>query len=320
MKVIPRLLYLGCFIGLGAVSALALDRMVHPSMSAILLRAVFLAAVCAAPGLIWRRLWPLAIVLLPVGCYFLLRTTVPLPAAVHGLGGQLDFYMGQLRQGATAYEATVFPLPVGEFPELRVLLAFSAYWLFAAAAFLALSLRRAVPAVVLVLAMLGFGLTVDDASRALWLALLFAILSVCLIVICRGLARGSWRPRDIVAGGLVGVVASVLALGLMLGAPSVAATPWQDWRVWDPFGRGGSVYTFNWLQNYPLLLDPRENKVIMQVRSPLPAYWRANALDTFTGTAWVTSQAFLFRMEGTTVANGYTYVLPPTELTPAGRP
>jgi transglutaminase-like putative cysteine protease len=147
---------------------------------------------------------------------------------------------------------------------------------------------------------------------------LFGVLSVCLIVICRGLARCSWRPRDIVTGGLVGVAASVLALALMLGAPSVAATPWQDWRAWDPFGQGGTTYTFNWLQNYPLLLDPSKSVVIMQVRSPLPAYWRANALDTFTGTAWVTSQAFLFRMEGTTVANGYTYVLPPTELMPAG--
>lgn len=318
MKVLPRFLYLGCFIGLGAVSALALDRVVQPSMSAVFLRAVFLAAVCAAPGLIWRRLWPLAIVLLPVGCYFLLRTTVPLPAVVHGLGGQLDFYLDHLRQGAATYETTFFPLPVGEFPELRVLLAFSAYWLFAAAAFLALSLRRAVPAVVLVLTLLGFGLTVDDTSRVLWAALLFGILSVCLMVICRGLARGSWRLRDIVAGGLVGVAASVLALGLMLGAPSVAATPWQDWRTWDPFGQGGTTYTFNWLQNYPLLLDPSKSVVIMEVRSPLPAYWRANALDTFTGTAWVTSQAFLFRMEGTTVANGYTYVLPPTELMPPG--
>ncbi len=287
-------------------------------MSAVLLRAVFIAAACAAPGLIWRRLWPLAIVLLPLGCYFLLRTTVPLPTTVHGLGNHLDFYLSQLRQGATAYETTLFPLPVGEFPALRALLAFSAYWLLAAAAFLALSLRRAIPAVVLVLALLGYGLTVDDKPRVLWPALLFGVLSVCLIVICRGLARGSWRPRDVATGGLIGVAASVLALGLMLGAPSVAATPWQDWRSWDPFRQGAPAYTFNWLQNFPGLLDPSNNFVVMQVRSPLPAYWRANALDTFTGTAWVTSQAFLSRVEGTTGANGYIYTLPATELMPAG--
>jgi transglutaminase-like putative cysteine protease len=318
VRVLPRFLYLGCFIALGAVSALALDRVVQPSMSAVLLRAVFLAAFCAAPGLIWRRLWPLAIVLLPVGCYFLLRTTVPVPTSVHGLGGQLDFYLSQLRQGITAYETTLFPLPVREFPELQVLLAFSAYWLFAAAAFLALSLRRAVPAVVLVLTLLGYGLTTDNAPRVLWPALVFGVLSVCLIVICRGLTRGSWRPRDIATGGLVGVAAAVLALGLMLGAPSVAATPWQDWRTWDPFGQGTSMYTFNWLENYPLWLDPSKNVVIMQVRSPLPTYWRANALDTFKGTAWVTSQAFLSSVQETTGANGYTYALPPTELMPAG--
>ena len=99
MRVLPRFLYLGCFIGLGAVAALALDRVVEPSMSAVLLRAVFLAAVCAAPGLVWRRLWPLAIILLPLGCYFLLRTTLPLPSSVEGFAEQFRFYMGQVQQG-----------------------------------------------------------------------------------------------------------------------------------------------------------------------------------------------------------------------------
>ena len=318
MRILPRFLYLGCFIGLGAVAALALDRVVEPSMSAVLLRAVFLAAVCAAPGLVWRRLWPLAIILLPLGCYFLLRTTLPLPLSVEGFAEQFRFYMGQVQQGGATYKAALFPLPVGDFPELKVLFAFSTYWLMGAAAFLALSLRRAVPAVVLVLALLGYGLTVDASSRVLWPALLFAVLAVCLIVVCRGLTREGWRLRDVVAGGMVGVVGALLALGLLLGAPSVAATPWQDWRAWDPFGQGGSVYTFNWLQNYPRLLDPTKDMAIMRVESPLPSYWRANALDTFTGTAWVTSQAFLLRIEAAKDDEGFVFSLPETELMPSG--
>jgi len=320
MRVVPRLVYLACFIALGAVSAVALDRVVEASMSADLLRAVFLAAICAVPGLLKRRLWPITLILLPLGCYLVLRTTVPLPAQVEGLGEELRYFGEQLQSGASAYKAALFPLPVDDYPGLELILAFSLYWVIAAAGLLALGLQRPVWAVVLTLAVLGYSLTVDTSSKALWIALLFAVLSVCLIVICRGLARPSWRLRDAMAGGAVGVAGSLLAFGLLTAAPSVAATPWQDWRTWDPFGQGGSVYTFNWLQNYPRLLDENNDIAIMRVVSPLPSYWRASALDTFTGTAWVTSQAFLLRVEGTADADGrYHFDLPETELMPEGR-
>ena len=127
----------------------------------------------------------------------------------------------------------------------------------------------------------------------LWLALLFLILAACLLVLSRGLEREVWRLRDTLAGGATGIAAALLALFLLGAAPSAVATPWQDWRAWDPFRQGGSVYTFNWLQNYPTLLDPAKNVAIMRIESPSPSYWRANALDTFTGSAWVSSQAFL---------------------------
>jgi hypothetical protein len=155
-------------------------------------------------------------------------------------------------------------------PELRLLLAVSVYWMIGLAAFLALSLRKAVPALVLTLVLLGFSLTVDSASRVLWLALVFLILAACLLVFSRGIERARWRLRDVLAGGAVGVVAIFLALALLGAAPSAVATPWQDWRAWDPFRQNGSVYSFNWLQNYPGLLDPGKNVVIMRVESPAP--------------------------------------------------
>jgi transglutaminase-like putative cysteine protease len=319
MKALPRFTYFVCFVGLGAVAAVALNRATEPSMSADLLRAVFLAAICAGPGLIHRRLWPLAIVLLPLGCYLVLRTTIPLTAEVDGFVDQLRYYADQLRQGASTYRTAFFPLPVADYPELQLLLAFTEYWVTAAAAFLALSFRRPVAAVVLLLAVMGYSLTVDTSSRALWPALLFAVLAVCLLVICRGLSREGWRLRDAVAGGAVGVVGSLLAFALLTAAPTVAATAWQDWRTWDPFGQGGTIYTFNWLQSYPWMLDPANDATVMSVESPLPSYWRASALDTFTGSAWVTSQAFLIRTDPTEeVAGQYTFVFPTTELMPAG--
>ncbi len=300
MKILPKFFYFVCFLGLAVAAALALDRVVQPSMSTLLLRAVVAATIAGAPGLVYRKLWPLGIVLLPLGAYLLLRTTMPVPTLVEGAGGQYHFYLEALRTGVTTYVAKFFPLTLADAPELRLLLAVSVYWMIGLAAFLALSLRKAVPALVLTLVLLGFSLTVDSASRVLWLALVFLILAACLLVFSRGIERARWRLRDVLAGGAVGVVAIFLALALLGAAPSAVATPWQDWRAWDPFRQNGSVYSFNWLQNYPGLLDPGKNVVIMRVESPAPSYWRANALDTFTGSAWVTSQAFLRRLRAGT--------------------
>ncbi len=318
MKVVPRLLYLLCFIGLAVVAALALNRVVQPSMATTLLRTVIVATLCGAPGLIHRKLWPLSLVLLPAGVYLLLRTIMPVPALVEGVGGQYHFYVEQLRLGADAYLSQVFPLTSTGVPELEVLLAFSTYWLVGAAAFVSLSLRRPVPGMVLILVLLGFGLTVDGTPRVLWSTLLFLVLAACLLVLARSLNRTEWALRDTLAGGAVGAVASLLALLLLATAPSVVATPWQDWRAWDPFDAGPSTYTFNWLQNYPRLLDPANDVVIMKVESSSPSYWRANALETFTGRTWTGTQGFLESLESTRSGDAFVYSVPEVSPIPPG--
>ncbi len=326
MKAWSRLLYLLCFIALAAVAALALNRIFQPSAAATLVRAVFVAALCGAPGLVFRRLWPLAIVLLPVGCYLFLRVTVPVPTLVDGIGAQYHFYADQLQAGASAYTHANFSLghlSDTDAPELRLFLAFVVYWLVGVSAFLALSLRRTLPAVVLILVLFGYSLTVDDPYQALWPVVAFLVLAACLFMLSRALNREGWRLRDALAGTAVGVVASLLALGLLTAVPSVVATPWEDWRSWNPFGGGATTYSFNWLQNYPRLLNPSNDVVVMRVESPFPSYWRASALDTFTGSAWVTSRAFLLRMEaepqeGSDGSFSYTYEIPATEPIPPG--
>ncbi len=327
MRTVPRLVYLICFLGIAIVAIIALNRVAQPSMATTLTRAVFLSGVCGAPGLIHRRVWPLAFVLLPIGCYLLVRTIMPVPEMVDGVAEQYRYYTQQLNLGATAYKTEAFPLDPVATPGLSLLFAFVAYWLVGAAAFLALSLRRPTPAVALLLILLGYGLTVDSTTRILWPGLAFVVLTACLFVVSRGIGQEGWRLRDTLAGGLVGALGAGLALGLLLAAPSVVATPWQDWRTWDPFGTGGPVYSFNWLQNYPRLLDPANDAVVMTVESPTPSYWRASALDTFTGTAWVTSQAFLQRIEPVPQDDSadsegryhsYLYSIPSTEPTPAG--
>jgi transglutaminase-like putative cysteine protease len=317
MKAIPRLLYLAAFVGLAMVAVTAFNEIVQPSMMTILTRAVFIAAAATAPGLVYRRLWPLALVLLPIGCYLLIRTVMPIPALVQGAGEQYHYYVEQLYRGAVAYRTAAFPkMPLWDSPELRLLLVFTIYWLVGTAGFIAVTFRKPLPGIALFLVLVGFSMTVDASARALLPVFLFLVLAACLFVLSRSLDRSTWRLRDAVAGGLVGAVGGALALLLLVAAPSTASAAWYDWRSWD-LG-AGSVYTFNWLQNYPKLLDPKNNALVMEVESPLPSYWRANALDNFTGTAWVTSQAFTRRLTADSVNGQYEYEIPASDPAPDG--
>ena len=177
----------------------------------------------------------------------------------------------------------------------------------------------AYPGIALVLLLLGFSFTVDTAPRVVGLAILFFVLAACLLVFSRSLERRTWRLRDAVPGVAVGAVGSLLAVVLLGAAPSAAAAPWEDWRAWNPFNQGSSIYSFNWLQNYPELLNPANNVVIMKVQSSQPSYWRANALDSFTGEAWIASQSFLREINRVQQATGYVYSIPAADPSPPGQ-
>jgi transglutaminase-like putative cysteine protease len=320
MRFWSRLLYLGCFIALAAVATVGLDHALSPTMAPVLLSSVLAAILCATPGLAWRRLWPLSLALLPLCSYLLMRSIVPLPATVEGLGGQFHFYTAQLQAGASSYKGAPYPLQVAHDPGLQLFLGFCTYWAVGVGAFLALSLRRPVSALVPLLVLFGYGLTVDTSLRMVLPAVLFAFLSALLLVLCGAVTRKGWRLRDGVAGAALGLAASLLSVALLLAAPSVAAEPWQDWRRWDPFDVRGAANTFDWLKNYPTLLDPGQDLPVMRVESSRPSYWRASVLDSFTGSAWVTSQAFSLHLDATEGSDGlYTYVLPDTELMPRGQ-
>jgi transglutaminase-like putative cysteine protease len=317
MRAIPRVLYLAAFVGMAVVAVLAFNTILRPSTADVLTQAVFITTVCAAPGLIYRKLWPLTVVLLPLGCYLFMRTIMPVPALVDGIGAQYHFYTEALYQGLVDYRSSTFPLLLWESSELRLVAAFIVYWVIGAAAFSAISLRRPLPAIALILVLLGFTMTVDTSARSIVPAVLFLVLGACLFVLSRGLDRTQWRLRDAVAGAFVGAAGAGLALLLLVAAPSSASTAWYDWHTWDL--QGGSVYTFNWLQNYPSLLDPGNNLPVMKISSPSPSYWRANALDSFTGSAWVTSQAFTRRLTADVNDGQYVYSVPPADPTPPGK-
>ena len=65
-----------------------------------------------------------------------------------------------------------------------------------------------------------------------------------------------------------------------------ASKPWRDWRTWGVAGPGSARLGFDWMENYPRLLDPATNALVMRVKSPVASYWRANALSDFDGATW----------------------------------
>jgi hypothetical protein len=320
MKTARKLLYFGSFVGLALTLAIVLNRMGRPSIASLLLASVLGASLAGAPGLVHRRAWPLALVLLPLGAYLLLRAQVPIPSDVHGLGGQASLLLEQLRSGAKTYQGDGFPLDFAAATHVGLVVSLAVYSAVGLAAFLVLSLRLAVPGLVIFLAMLGFGLTTDGADKMVWAPLIFLLLGSCLLVFSRSLERGRWKVTDAISGVSVATLAALLALSLLSATSVAAAPPWQDWHSWGAVGTDSVHLSFNWMVNFPRLLDPAINTPVMRVKSPLASYWRANALASFDGATWSSDQSLSGDQPTPESSSGsYTYRLPSIRPEPPGQ-
>jgi transglutaminase-like putative cysteine protease len=286
MKIPRKLLYFASFLALAATAVLVIDRICTPSIAPLLLAASAAAAAAGAPGLIHRRLWPVALVLLVLGAYVVLRVQVPVPSGVHGFGAQAGFMLEQLQSGARAYTHDQFPLDLVPGSGVQAVVSLTVYGIIGLAAFLALSLRLALPAIAIVLGVLGFGFTTDYIDKLVWAPLAFLLLAGCMLVLSRSLRRERWRATDALAGAATATIAALLALSL-LGATSVAAsTPLGDWRTWGLAGPGEARLGFDWMQSYLRVLNEPSNARVMRVKSSVASYWRANTLAAFDGTSW----------------------------------
>jgi transglutaminase-like putative cysteine protease len=311
-------LYAAAFVGLAATTATVAGSIAIPTVAPLLLAAAAVATLAGAPGILRRRVWPLALLLLPVGAYLLARAQVPAPVDVHGAGAQLAFYLEQLRDGGRAYALDVFPLEVAAKADVRLLLSlvmYAAVWL---AAFLALSLRKPLPAIIVMLVLIGFGFTTDASAKSVLATLAFFLLASSMLVLAHSLQRERWRSSDVAAGAITATIAAVLALSIV-GATSVeAGRPLRDWHRWGA-PVGNADLRFNWMQNYPRLLDRANDERVMRVRSAVASYWRANALANFDGVHWWADASQDPLVKPAKKRGTYVYALPPGGLEPPGR-
>jgi protein-glutamine gamma-glutamyltransferase len=305
-----RLLYGVAFAVVAAAAALAVSgRVVEPQIPGPLLLAAGLGLVAGLPGLFHGRLTLLSVILLPVGAYLLARWVSPLPKFVHGFGGQMEYYLTELRFGLSIFKDEQFPLTLAG-PGLELLVLMTLYGLVGLASTVGLGARRPLLGLGILLGLLGYTFTVDEQKGNLWMALGLIFLAVVVLLVSQALHRGRWGVRDAAAGFALGG-AALLVAGLVLGvAPSLAARGWEDWHNWDPFVRArGEGFVFNWKQNYPRMLDPSKDFPVMKVTSAVPSYWKANTLDTFTGDSWLSiglgQDALEAQPDFRTVPNGY---------------
>jgi len=321
MKTRRRTLYALCLLGLAAVAALALDRLVTPSIMPLLIGAALAGTLAGAPGLFHRRVWPVAFVLLPVGGYLVARIALPLPPDVDGIGGQLGYYASRLGLAAEILAQESTPIDLARQAEVRLLMAFGIFATSGLAAFLALSNRLALAAVALFLVPLGAGVTLDGSDRAVWLPVLFLLLSGALLMLSRTLDRTHWRPGDTLVAATSAVVGAVVAVSLLATAPVAAGGPWLDWKSWgEGPDDGATSLTFDWRLNYPGLLEQEEGIAALRVTSPVPSYWRANTLDLFTGTTWRDGLSRAFPLSAYRTADETSvYDIPSPDQTTRGR-
>ncbi len=182
--------------------------------------AALAAALAGAPGLIHRRAWPAALVLLPAGAYL-----VAAGAGAHP--GRRPRTRRAVRASTSGSSAprhrrtrrTPSPSTWPARPELKLLLSLVVYSATGLASFVALSLRRALPAVAIFLVLLGFSLTVDGTGRVVLLPLAFLLLAGCLLTLSRSLERRRWASAGVTAGAATAVTASLLALFLLAATP-----------------------------------------------------------------------------------------------------
>ena len=282
------LLALSCFTALAITTALVVARVTEPHIPGLLVTAAVIATLAGGSGSFRRRSWPLAVFLLPLGAYLLARLQIAVPAGAEGLRAQAAFYAHALISGSGAYVREEFPLHVSS-PGVRLLVSVVLYVVLGGAAFVGLSLRRPLAGLVVLLCLAGFGFTTDQEARAPLLAVAFVVLSGCLLALTRPLPREHARLASAVAGGATATLAALLALSV-LGATTVdAGRPLQDWRAWQLADPKAAVLEFNWMQNYPKLLAPAGDAIVMKVHSPVASYWRANVLSEFIGSAWISA-------------------------------
>jgi protein-glutamine gamma-glutamyltransferase len=263
---------------------------------------------CGLPGLLvafsWGRLdadgapvyAAFALALVPaLAPWPLLRLAALLPAALAASwlafdvsplearprDGAHDYFgpmWARLSEGVLDFYDVRMPFSGAEQPEMQGIVLVAVFG-FCAALGLAVASRRAVPALVILLAGAGWPVTLYPAAGVAYGALV--------------LTAGLWllaalhvdRPTPALAAGAAVVLA---AAGLSTSA-AVAKDGVLAWERWEPYGLADRPVSvdFVWEASYGGIDFPRQKTTVLRIRGPERSfYWRATTLDAFDRDRW----------------------------------
>ena len=146
----------------------------------------------------------------------------------------------------------------------------------------------------------------EGARHRIITTMLFALATLVFVAVHRiDLSRGEpvealghWLPHDHTRGAwAMGRAGAALAAGVVVATavigpniPGVDGAALVDWRTTS--GDGGSRITVSPLVDIRTRLVELSAQEVFTVRSPVRAYWRLTALDTFTGTIWASNGSY----------------------------
>jgi protein-glutamine gamma-glutamyltransferase len=199
------------------------------------------------------------------------------------------------------YWDTQVPFATAEQPNMHGVLLLTAF-VFCLALALAVASRLPVPAVLVLLAGVGWPVTLAGTESIAFGAVLLA----AALWLLAGLRAE--RPTFAVAAGVLLVLAGAGAAT----SSAVAKDAVIDWRTWEPSSRPADPVSVSyvWDANYGGIEFPKERTTVLRITGPKRShYWRATTLDRFTADRWIEDLV----VEATGPASG---PLPPDPLLP----
>jgi transglutaminase-like putative cysteine protease len=123
----------------------------------------------------------------------------------------------------------------------------------------------------------------DMSAGGLRAALFLGLALAALYLTGERLPRSGAAPQ----AALLGVTAVVAGL-VVGGAPGVSKGAFLGWQNWDPLAKPVPRVNvqYVWDQTYKPLHWPKKKTVVMEVRSPVPRYWKATELTVFAEDHW----------------------------------
>ena len=243
-------------------------------------RAAALVAIAVAPALIRPRWFRLAAVAAAVLAGLAISFSVSLSAIVPGGDGFFAPIVDRFGSGFVDFYSFRLPVDPAVQPRMHMLILLAVF-VFTLLAAQAIAARRAVLAVAVFLVGAGWPSTLLAGGHDL---LRGAVILACALALLAGV-------RERVSRFALPAVAVVLLTALALSAsPAVAKTAFLDWQHWNPYVRPVKPVSVSyvWDSQYSGIRFPRKVTPVLTIRAPqtIGTYWRATALDAYTGGHW----------------------------------